>query len=230
MRNEAAASTEIEVRPIFMGDLAGVPGKCWEGAESQHRLLQAQEILGFAAWEGQQCVGQLHCYRVLPPQWDDEDFPSYGRRDPRSWPLGWPLQVAQAQHAAVAGPIWGHGCFHVGLVNGAGDADPRYFRRGIGTALCRASVQWASEHGYATILAGAGSALVPDFSVWMGYLPWKVYERLGFRCIGMEEDGTKLPWWVDRCPPTAQEQVRGAVEAGATARDLCARVMAMALR
>lgn len=218
---------EIQFLPITGSDLNTVPGKCWEGHESQQQLIQAQEILGFAAWEGEQCVGQLHCYRIDPPQWDSELFPSYGRREPRSWPLGWPLQVAQ--ELMLQGPIWGHGCFHVGLLQGVGENEVRYFRRGIGTGLCQASVRWAKAHGYASILAVAGSAWVPDYNIWMGCLPWKVYERLGFETISMEEQGEKLPWWVEPCPPVAQAQLRQAVLAGIVPKELCARVMTLKL-
>lgn len=221
--------TTIQIRPITRANLSAVPGKCWEGPASQERLIQAQEILGMAAWDGDKCVGQLHCYRVMPPQWDNENFPSYGRRDPKAWPLGWPLQVAMKHDPVLRGPIWGHGCFHVGVTLATGEADAAYSHRGIGSALCGASIQWAREHGYAILLALAGTALIPDFNIWMGCLPWKVYERLGAISIATEEDGTKLPWWSTQCPPAAQEQLQQSLRSGATPRELCARVMAMTL-
>lgn len=222
-----SSPAEYSIRAIRSTDLDTVPGKCWDNREAQLNLLHRQEILGFAAWDQDQCIGQLHCYRIDPPKWEDDSFPSYGRRDPKSWPLGWPLLIAREQ--AVAGPIWGHGCFHVGLRMGAHDADPKLSHRGIGTSLCRASVQWAKEHGYASVLAIAGTSLVPDFNSWMGCLPWKVYERLGATCLVMEEDGLQLPWWANQCPPSAQDQLNQAIQAGATPKDLCARAMRLGL-
>ncbi len=68
----------FDVRPIELRDLEGVAGACWENRETQMRLLGLQQVLGIGAWEGPVCVGQLHCYRVELPKWDDSNFPGYG--------------------------------------------------------------------------------------------------------------------------------------------------------
>ena len=58
-------------------------------------------------------------------------------------------------------------------------ADPSYFGRGIGTAMCRASIDWAKEHGYVAVLATATPDGLPTFSRLAGGLPRNSYERLG---------------------------------------------------
>ena len=88
---------EFQIRPIESKDLDYVPDWCWENRQTQMRLLELQEILGFGAWEGDVCVGLLHCYSVTLPQWDDSNFPGYGRKRLISWPLGWPLLAAKGK-------------------------------------------------------------------------------------------------------------------------------------
>jgi hypothetical protein len=223
------AELEVTVRPIERSDLDRVAGACWESRETQHRLLEAQGILGMAAWQGSQCVGQLHCYRVTLPQWDDSNFPGYGRSKPVGWPLGWPLLAARAKGLHFDGPVWGHACFHVGFA--APDAhrpDRQFFGLGIGTQLCEASVRWAREHGYAAVLGHGGTKAAPEYNVWMGCLPWTTYARMGFECVAQEEGGQQLPWWAKgEASPEVMKQVQEALQAGHKADELCARLMAL---
>jgi GNAT superfamily N-acetyltransferase len=220
----------ISIRPIREADLDGVAEACWEGRGSQHRLLAAQGILGMGAWEGDRCVGQLHCYRVTLPQWDDSNFPGYGRSRPVSWPLGWPLLAAREKALKLDGPVWSHACFHVGFLPGARQAERKYFGRGIGRAMCKASVRWAREQGYAAVLAHGGSKAVPEYNVWMGCLPWTTYASMGFECIAMEEDGHQLPWWArGEASSEVMKQVAVAMDAGRTVEELCARAMLLHL-
>jgi len=218
-----SASPGFTVRPITRDDLALIPSKCWQSAEVQQILLQEQNILGFAAWDADQCIGSLHCYRVMPPAWDSPLFPEYGRREPHAWPLGWPLQAAQKH--GISGPLWCNACFHVGLKLGFRDADPTLFRRGIGKALCRASLLWAQGNRYAAVLGIAGSNAIPDYNVMMGCLPVKVYEELGFRSLAWECEDNQLPWWTDKFSPAVAEQVQQVLKNGGSARDVCARAM-----
>ncbi len=74
--------SEVIVRPIRREDLDCISGACWQNRETQIRLLEQQRILGMAAWQGDTCVGSLHCYRVSLPDWDDSNFPGYGRKRP----------------------------------------------------------------------------------------------------------------------------------------------------
>ncbi len=220
---------DVVVRPIERLDIARVAGACWENRETQDRLLQQQGILGMGAWQGPLCVGQLHCYRVTLPEWDDTNFPGYGRKRPVSWPLGWPLLAAAEKGLRFNGPVWAHACFHVGFAGPeAQQADRTYFGGGIGTALCRASVQWAREHGYAAVLAQGGTKAAPEYNVWMGCLPWTTYSRIGFECLAMEEDGRQLPWWAKgEARPEVMKQVREAVDSGCEVSELCARLMVL---
>jgi len=220
---------EVVVRPIMESDIDRVSGACWENRETQSRLLERQDILGMAAWQGPLCVGQLHCYRVALPSWDDSNFPGYGRRRPVSWPLGWPLLAGRARGLEFSGPVWAHACFHVGFAGpDAHDADRTYFGRGIGTALCQASVQWARDHGDAGVLAQGGTKRTPEYNVWMGCLPWTTYARLGFDCLALEEDGRQLPWWAKgEASPEVMKQVQEALNSGCEPESLCARLMVL---
>jgi GNAT superfamily N-acetyltransferase len=224
-------STEFAIRPIEAADLDRISGICWENRESQTRLLEVQGILGMAAWEGDRCVALLHGYRVRLPQWDDSNFPGYGRSRPVSWPLGWPLLAAREKGQTIDGPVWGHACFHVGFVGSeARSADPAFFGRGIGKALCQASVKWARDHGYAAVLAQGGSKTVPEYNVWMGCLPWTTYAAMGFECIAQEEDGRQLPWWAKgEARPEVMRQVQEMLAAKAPIEPMCARAMLLRL-
>lgn len=217
---------KFHIRPIISQDLDRIAGACWENRQAQMRLLESQEILGFGAWEEDTCVGLLHCYSVTLPQWDDSNFPGYGRTNLVSWPLGWPLLAAKEKGLEFDKPVWGHACFHVGWTLGAPHADPKYFGRGIGTALLKISVQWAREHDYAGIIAHGGTKVAPAYNVWMGCLPWTTYASMGFECIAMEEDGKQLPWWTKNEEQIElMAQVREAIAAKQEYDKLCARVM-----
>jgi GNAT superfamily N-acetyltransferase len=164
------------------------------------------------------------------PAWDDSNFPGYGKDRPVSWPLGWPLLAARDKGLSFDRPVWAHACFHVGFLPGGHEAERAYFGRGIGTAMCEASVRWAREHGYAAVLAIGGSKAVPEYNVWMGCLPWTTYSRLGFECIAMEEEGKQLPWWAKgEARPEVMEQVHTAVAAGREPAEICARTMLLRL-
>jgi len=220
---------QVVVRPIIQSDIDQVAAACWENRETQTRLLEQQEILGMGAWQGSLCVGQLHCYRVFLPQWDDSNFPGYGRRKPMSWPLGWPLLAAKEEGLNFSRPVWAHACFHVGFAGpDARHANRTYFGRGIGTAMCRASIEWARAHGYAAVVAQGGTKTTPEYNAWMGCLPYTTYERLGFECLALEEDGRRLPWWAKgEARPEVMEQVQAAVESGIEPSALCARLMVL---
>ncbi|MAE61293.1 MAG: hypothetical protein CMJ49_08055 [Planctomycetaceae bacterium] len=221
----------VDVRPIEYADLDAIAAQCWQDRDTQTRLLAQQEILGMAAWHDDLCVGLLHCYSVTLPQFDDTNFPQYGRDRPVSWPLGWPLIAAAEKPLQFDRPVWGHACFHVGFAGpDARHADPAYFGKGIGAALCRASVQWARDHDYAAVLAQGGTTTAPQYNVWMGCLPWSTYAQMGFDCLAMEEDGQQLPWWArGEASPEVMDEVRAAVDSGCQPTALCTRLMVLRL-
>jgi GNAT superfamily N-acetyltransferase len=219
---------EFTVRPIYADDLDAVASMCWENRQTQLRILEKQEILGMGAWDDSNvCVGQLHCYSVTLPEWDDSNFPGYARARLEDWPLGWPLLAARDKALDFVGPVWGQACFHVGILPGTWQANPDHFRRGIGTALLKASVAWAREHRYAATIAHGGSRIVPAYNLMMGCLPWTSYARMGFETKAIEEDGQRLPWWVETKGETIKAQVDQALAEGHAIVDLGAQLMVL---
>ena len=80
------------------------------------------------------------------------------------------------------------------------DIETRYQGRGIGTALCRGSIQWAREHGYAWVLAMGAPKGLYAYAQFSGRLPWTTYARLGFQPLPLpSRDG--LPAWTQGPAP-----------------------------
>lgn len=216
---------EFEIRPITSGCLDHINSKCWDNRETQLRLIDAQEILGFGAWNtSDNCIAQLHCYSVMLPDWDDCNFPYYARKRLQDCPLGWPLLSALSKNISYDNPVWLLSCFHVGLLQGTSDSDPRYYNKGIGKALLTASVRWAEEHGYSAVLGHGGSGILPMYNIWMGSLPWTAYKAVGFDALALEEDGLRLPWWKDMNPDLVR-QINSAMLSGHDLKEICARCM-----
>jgi len=112
-----------------------------------------------------------------------------------------------------------------------GDPDPRYLGRGIGTALCSASIQWAREHGCAAVLAlGAPDGLF-EFAAWSGHLPWTAYAKLGFKVVdtGRRDDGLSN-WAQGDSPPEVMAQVEAALAAGRPPHEFRERLMLLKLK
>lgn len=218
------------IRPIYEKDLDAVASMCWENWETQLRILDKQQILGFGTWDDNGiCIGSLHCYKVSIPDWDDCNFPDYGRARLQDWPLGWPLLASREKELQFSGPVWGHACFHVGILPNTWQANPAYFHRGIGTALLEASVAWAHRHAYAAVIAHGGSKIISAYNTMMGCMPWTSYAKLGFETKAFEEDALKLPWWVDTKGEEIKNQVERALEQGHKLEDINARLMVLYL-
>jgi len=114
--------------------------------------------------------------------------------------------------------------------------EPQYHGRGIGTALCRASVQWAREHGYvAMVAAGAPDGLFA-FATWSGHLPWTSYAKLGFHAVGFGQagwsvdEGEDLPGWArGASPPDVVAEVEAALASGRPPEEIRERLMVLHL-
>lgn len=222
----------FQVRPITEKEYERVNSKCWDNSEVQKSILRQQGILGFGAWDTEErCIAQLHCYRVSIPDWDDRLFPDYARNRLLDCPLGWPLLAAKEAGLFYGDmPVLVLSCFHVGLLPGCFDEDPRYFRKGIGKALLHAIIDWArTTHRYAAILAHGGSNMLPAYNIWMGSMPWTSYREEGFLTVALEEGGESLPWWKDKDQPELSRQLADALAKGYGPKDLNAHLMVLEL-
>ena len=276
--------TPLTVRPIQRQELDRMVLRCWPDLDTIGRLFDTQGTIGMAAWEGDQCVAQLHTYRVMLPEAEDwagagwwaggdRFFAKFGEWGPRKRDLG------------LDGPAWCHACFHVGrtlatfcaevlrkfvlpeadehnwnddriaeelrthvsnatgdlarqVLDGvrAGDAafgrehDERYFGRGIGTALCEASVCWARAHDYVAVLAPGAPSGMPEFTKWAGHLPGSTYAKLGFRACEVPPNLIgQIPGWAEG---KVHEPIASEVKAALATRpvhDILERLMVLDL-
>jgi len=279
--------TPITVRPIERGDLDRVVLRCWPERRVIERIFADQGTIGMAAWEGDKCVGQLHCYRVMLPDGINPNWPNSWWSGRKVW-TEWEDWGPGMKGLCVAGPGWFHACCHVGrtletvrresrnLIRDlgprkdwsperifktlqsmgachidldtiksvikeirssgggealSGDPDPRYFGRGIGTAMCEASIQWAREHGYAAVMAVGAPADLFEFAAWAGHLPWTTYARLGFRVVNGPNEGDGLPNWANGdSPPEVMAQVMEALASDRPPHELRERLMMIELK
>jgi hypothetical protein len=120
--------------------------------------------------------------------------------------------------------LWASGQTHFESVK------TRYQGRGIGTALCRASIQWARENGYARVLAMGAPAGLRAYAQFAGSLPRTTYARLGFRPLDLEGQ-VGLPAWAEgAAPPEVVAEAQATLETGRPPSTLHARLMALDLR
>ncbi len=105
MSSVSPARERITIRPILREELDRVVLRCWPEREAIERLFGIQGTIGMAAWDGDRCVGQLHCYRVALPGVEADDRPEC---------KGWWLATAPESGLPLAGPTWCLTCYHVG--------------------------------------------------------------------------------------------------------------------
>ncbi len=150
-------------------DIGRVPtGHQGEPQEVRQRIrdIGSSAILAF---DGPQHVGQLQFRRYVPgtrsPQglWHPLYWADFGDRD-----LDLP-----AQTLAVF-------CYHVGQLDDTDDRDPRYQGRGIGLRLLDGLLDWATQAGFAALVAKAVPAPRPIMA-FMGGQAAKAYQERGFQ-------------------------------------------------
>lgn len=218
----------ITVLPIRREQFEAIPLRCWpEERGVLEALFESQETLGIAAWEGDSCVAQLHCYRLESAQSDCPHWPSRSNW----WSRRWRGVLQSAQPQPVNGPLWCLACFHVGrtLESVAGDdePEPRYMGRGIGTRMLMAALEWAMGGDYGAVIAPGAPPAIPAYAEWAGHMPRSLYEKLGFRSVATEPD--VAGWVTGDAPPEVTYQVRSHVERGGKLRDLRECLMAKRL-
>jgi len=209
MTPTSPTGTPIEIRPIKRDELGKVLLRCLPDGGRIETIFKTQGTIGMAAWDGQQCIAQLHCYKLTLPGGSADLWPDWSRPSFIDDLLNGTLDIS--------GPIWCHACCHVGRsvesFTQSDAPDSRYFGRGIGTALCQESISWAREHGYKAVLASGTPDGLIEFSQWVGGLPWTTYKKLGFSAVQI--DGmTDLPHWAKGAAPP---EVMAAVEIARTA-------------
>ena len=228
----------ITIRPIESAELDRIVLRCWPPRETLDRLFRDQGTIGMAAWEGDRNVAQLHCYRVTAPDGKEWKAAEDGPMGANWWTEsdrlfeGWGQWGPLKAELGLSGPIWCHACFHVGRTLDDPEAnDPRYLGRGIGTALCKASVRWAREHGHVAVVAPGSPHDVPEFTSWYGHLPWTTYAGLGFVAHPVPpRHADQIPGWADGAvhEPIALE-IKNALRTRPM-HDLLERVMVLNLK
>lgn len=216
----------IEVRPIHRDELGKVLLRCLPDGYRIEAMFKAQEVIGMGAWDGDSCIGQLHCYRLLVPHGSVDLWPAWSRPSY--------VDAVLDGRLGIIGPVWCHACFHVGRsiesFSHSDAPDNRYFSRGIGTALARASIRWAKEHGYEAIIAPGTPERLFAFSVWAGGLPWTTYRKLGFSEFVLDV-GDSLPQWAKGdAPQEVMMEVNAALTEGRPKRDFHSKLMVMKLK
>ncbi len=127
----------IIVRPIRRSELGQVVIRCLPDGGKIESLFKTQGTVGLAAWDDQTCVGLLHGYSLDLPGEMNTNWPE--------WSQPWWLSSVLGGTPPLTGCVWCHACCHVGRTLEASavsdNPDPKYFGRGIGTALCKASIE-----------------------------------------------------------------------------------------
>jgi hypothetical protein len=216
----------IEVTPIRREDLGKVLIRCLPDGYRVEMLFNTQEIVGFSAWDGDKCIAQLHCYRLILPHGSTDLWPAWSR----------PCYIDGVLNGClgISGPVWCHACFHVGRsiesFSHSDNPDSRYFGRGIGTALAQASVRWAKEHDYEAVIAPGTPDSLFSFSVLAGGLPWTTYQKLGFTDETFETYEDLPDWAKGNALPVVMKEVEAALAMGRPKRELHSKLMVLRLK
>lgn len=216
----------IEVRPIRRDELGKIVLRCYPDGGKLESLFKTQGTIGIAAWDRETCVGLLHCYSLNLPGGMNPYWPE--------WNKPWWLNYLSSGALHINGKVWCHACCHVGRTLEAmavsDNPDPKYFGKGIGTALCQASISWAQEHGYKAVLADSNPDKLFNLAIWHGGLPWTTYAKLGFTEVRAEVEGDELPDWAQgNSPPEVMQEIQAAIASGRPKSDFRCRLMMLQL-
>ena len=172
-----------------------------ESAAEKQALLEKQAAFGIGAFEDGIFVGSVWFYWIAAadsisaaPEWS-----------------GWHQNAAgfaqvRAKLARQAYPILGLDCFHVGRTKAFESEnrnDENYFRKGIGTNLLENAIFWAQTHEIKTVIAYSGIDSFPEFNLWSGRLPLKVYIQHAFQVFHSQEAIQNIPWHLQDFLPAA---------------------------
>lgn len=229
MKNQNPTSPSgnpIDVRPIQRHELGQVVIRCLPDGGKIESLFKTQGTIGMAAWDGKTCVGLLHGYALNLPGGMNPYWPE--------WNQSWWLPYVLSGALDINGKVWCHACCHVGRTLEAAavsdDPDPKYFGRGIGTELCKASIEWARTNGYKAVLATSNPDKLFKLAIWCGGLPWTTYAKLGFATVRAEVEGDELPYWAQgNSPPEVMREVQDALASGRPRTDFRCRLMMLML-
>ncbi|MCD4676767.1 MAG: hypothetical protein K8S18_12350, partial [Desulfobacula sp.] len=219
---------KFNIEPIIKKNLENVSMKCWDNREQQLKILDNQGALGLAAFDNKgDCIGLVHFYKITFPNWNNSFFPDYAKKRLEDWPLGWPLLVAKKKELDFSGQVLGIACFHVGVYKRSYEANKTYFNKGIGRNLLASVTKWAKEQKYFAVIGIGGSNVIPEYNNQMGCLPYKEYEKLGFKTEAFEVASNQIPWWVDQWGGKVKKQYNDAKEKNIDSKNLCSRLMVL---
>ena len=161
----------ISFRPMTIADVGVAPiSHQGEPDEVRQRIadLGASAMLAF---DGAQHVGQLQ-FRCYEP----------GTRSPKGlWdPLYWADFAGYAPDLPARTLVVF--CYHVGQLDDTDTRDSRYQGRGLGLSLLDHFLDWATEAGFAAVVAKAVPPYRPIMQ-FMGGQPASVYQARGFEIV-----------------------------------------------
>jgi hypothetical protein len=163
-----------------------------ESLEQKQQILSHQGAFGLGAYEQRRFVGSLWFYRI-------EDLSQASPHAPpwSAWHRGAGEYNAISRRMQVGSlPTLGLSCFHVGRTKESESTDQNdrlYFGRGIGTGLLTAALAWAQSRDYRSVLSVSGIDSFPEFNIWAGTLPLKVYLRCGFGVLQHMDPDKSIP-------------------------------------
>ncbi len=164
-----------------------------ESDDAKSALVAHQGALGIGAYDGELFVGSQWFYRV---ESRDAGCPHAPDHVPDLSPNEFKRQSVALGIQDDAFPLLVLNCIHVGRTKALEDTDQNdtsYLKRGIGTHLLTAACNWAGERDYRAVLTTTGMDGFPEYNVWAGRLPLRVYLRNGFTTLANRDAIAEIP-------------------------------------